>query len=411
MSTEPDAKVKIVVDAETRKAVGEIKSVGDATKNTAANVRPSCASIRASMMSASEGVRDLTKAMRLLTSVFGPIMAIASLISIFQKLWEWGNKAFEWIQKIAGVETAAERIDRLGKAADAAADRYRKLTDEIGRNTRAMQDNARHAQAMADEAKAQELARLDAETARGLAATADPEERRRIQEGAASERLSIEDRHGRDALRRETMAHNEEVAQYRERLHASDARRQELVDERDRIERDMARASGDRWEKLNEQRETNRGRIDEFNSERASLGALAVSLNQRAELLTQRTATQSLRNTANIERQAQAKADADRAEDARKAAEDRRKADQDAKRAEADERRRASVIEAAEKRIQGITVSAPAAATSISAIGGTMGEAAPRIQDRQLERFDQIRAINDEMRRSLSKIEQSMEGD
>jgi len=392
-----DVNVRIRATADTAKAKRDVEGVG--------------ASMKASMLSATAGVRSLTGAMKLLSAAFGPLMAIIGIIALLQKLWQWGNKAFEWIQKAAGIETTAEKLDRLGREADKAADLYKKLTEEIDRNTKAMIGNAKHAQSIADEKRAQAIAAIDTDTANRLAATTDPEVRRRIQQEATAAKTAVDDSHGRDALQRDRATLDAEIAAYKEKQNGRTLRAADLRNEREGLKMRLPWASGGDRDKLNEQLEANRKRIDEFNKEARAMNEAWASISQRSELLRERMATQAGQHGAKVAQNAQAVTDADNAEKKRKDDEAARAADSDRKRAEAIEKRRQSIMESAAKRIEGITVSAPAAATSITAIGGMMGASTPRIEDLQRQRHEEMKGIAEEMRRSLAKIEEGMEGD
>jgi hypothetical protein len=189
-------EVKISITADSA-------SAEPALKGTAAGV----ATIGATSKAAAPAVRGLAgtiDTLRLslttLQKAFGLLGIITLTISWLTALWGVCKKAYEWFNKL-GEASPSLAIDRMGDSAKSAAAEWKKLNEEMERNSAQRKALADDAQKQADATLGLDLANIEAKLQTDLDATTDPAEREDLTVAADAAKTARTNKASVDAAR------------------------------------------------------------------------------------------------------------------------------------------------------------------------------------------------------------------
>jgi hypothetical protein len=177
----------ISVVAETAAAEGNIQSLKGGIQ-----ALPAAAKKAAGGMNAMAGAVDVLKvSMSALQKTFLILNIINTLINWFGRLAEATKAATEWFQKLAGIETAGERIDKIAASVDKLTESYQALVDKASEYQKLIKDDTAASSREVQAAIAQKIAVVDLRLQQQLAETSDPGQRDRLERQAEGEKAAI----------------------------------------------------------------------------------------------------------------------------------------------------------------------------------------------------------------------------
>lgn len=177
----------ISVVAETAAAEGNIQSLKGGIQ-----ALPAAAKTAAGGMNAMAGAVDVLKvSMSALQKTFLILNIINTLINWFGRLAEATKAVTEWFQKLAGIETAGERIDKIAASVDKLTESYQALVDKASEYQKLIKDDTAASTREVQAAIAQKIAVVDLRLQKQLAETSDPGQRARLERQAESEKAAI----------------------------------------------------------------------------------------------------------------------------------------------------------------------------------------------------------------------------
>ncbi len=177
----------ISVVAETAAAQGNIQSLKGGIQ-----ALPAAAKTAAGGMNAMAGAVDVLKvSMSALQKTFLILNIINTLINWFGRLAEATKAVTEWFQKLAGIETAGERIDKIAASVDKLTESYQALVDKASEYQKLIKDDTAASIREVQAAIAQKIAVVDLRLQKQLAETSDPGQRARLERQAEGEKSAI----------------------------------------------------------------------------------------------------------------------------------------------------------------------------------------------------------------------------
>lgn len=177
----------ISVVAETAAAQGNIQSLKGGIQ-----ALPAAAKTAAGGMNAMAGAVDVLKvSMSALQKTFLILNIINTLINWFGRLAEATKAVTEWFQKLAGIETAGERIDKIAASVDKLTESYQALVDKASEYQKLIKDDTAASSREVQAAIAQKIAVVDLRLQKQLAETSDPGQRDRLERQAEGEKAAI----------------------------------------------------------------------------------------------------------------------------------------------------------------------------------------------------------------------------
>jgi len=404
MADNPQSEIKLTVSVSgAADAKAQISGVSTETKRAATTATSSI-----------PGFDALANSIKSLKNQFNALRAAMGFIGLL-------FAAFAMIERVKGAiaglipERKVENPYKdLADGVKTLADDYDALTESIRRNQKAMEDNLAKSKRKADSKNKVALAKNEEERQDALRGVKDPEERRRINEKYDDRATDISFRNDL----KKSNAERDHLTKSISKSYADEAAMNKTIEEarkiidsgRERLFSNEEMTANDR-ESL---RKTVNDAIDVYDSTWKGKNDLRTERYQNtlrfqaweddaaamhSRYNAQRTGTQNRRDQASWQEEKRKEKEAQDSIEKRK----REIYDENARKGKAREKE-ADIRHDAKGKIDSVTLPVPQAVTSIGAIGGMMGAAAPRAEDRMLERMELVAAITQEMNRNIAKI-------
>lgn len=191
MDWETTIKLKSVNDGKgAQDAKKNLKEVGDEAERTAERTKAANAKAEASFSGLSKAISGVQRAMGVLRNVvtgFGIVGVVMTLVSWFQKLHEWISTSSKEAKRLR--EEA--NLDSVVKSVQEAEAGQRAFNDQIRQTLKLMDEENAKADVQTSRRRSVEDAKLKLEEEQALSGVEDPSERRRIQNDFARRRAEI----------------------------------------------------------------------------------------------------------------------------------------------------------------------------------------------------------------------------